>query len=293
MIAEELITKITNAKHYSEIFASIPNYKKDFKKYSSLIHPDKCTVAGAADAMAKLSDFVSRLESQKFQDESGPFTIKDNLVSFSEDSTDFPHKSILNKYFLQREIPRKFEKIYTERTIQLGFDDDGKYFGIAPERMILLEGLELSELHVRWVFSRLLEFISPLIQGNVVHGGLTPTSVGILPESHGIQIISFYHCNSVFQPAKTVSGQYYHWYPPSMIKTKEIPADLDIQFARKIAFYLLGDQTGLGLRLKKEMPDSKFVSYLHNLNLKDSEIYLNYRKFLSANYKSEFIPLNL
>ncbi len=81
-----------------------------------------------------------------------------------------------------------------------------------------------------------------------MHCGLNPESIFIVPETHGIQICSFYHLTKIGNRIGTISGKYSNWYPQDVFKTKIATPIIDLGCSMKIASYLLGDTSGIGIK---------------------------------------------
>lgn len=141
---------------------------------------------------------------------------------------------------------------------------------------------------MNWIYSRILEFAGWINQTGYVHAGFTPDSIYTVPETHGIQVISFYHMTKIDDKLKTISGKYAPLYPASVFKNKNAYPGIDIDLAKKIAITLLGDKSGAGTRLRASH-NSSLINYLQTLDSDPIESYYKYRKLLDANFKKEFV----
>jgi serine/threonine protein kinase len=163
---------------------------------------------------------------------------------------------------------------------------------VFAKRAIPLGGLTLPQEHVNWVLSRLLEYTAYLAQVDFVHCGLMPENVFIVPENHGIIIISFYHLTRIGSTVKTISAKYKDWYPPELLQTKLATSGVDLEMVKKIAIYLLGDQSGAGVKLRKTH-NADFINFLIKRHDDPYNTYKEYRELLKNNFESKFHVLNI
>ena len=89
----------------------------------------------------------------------------------------------------------------------MGFGTE-KYECHCNYRVASLLDRTLDEKHVRWVLNRMLEFSAWMESIKLIHGGINPDSVLIMPEPHGIQVISFYHLTKLGNKMRTIPGKY-------------------------------------------------------------------------------------
>lgn len=161
---------------------------------------------------------------------------------------------------------------------------DGNYYSLINKT--------LPEEHVRWILNRLLEFSAYMENLGYVHCGINPESLLVNPVNHGINIISFYHTIKTSSKVGTISAKYKNWYPASLFKNKVATSSIDIALSKGIACTLLGDPSGVGVKLKKVIssPLSNFLIQSHNSAY---ETMIEYKNLLKNNYESKFYELKL
>lgn len=162
-------------------------------------------------------------------------------------------------------------------------------------RSVPLTGQKLKQIHVNWLFSRMFEFVLWLRQISYSHMGLNPTTVFVVPETHGIIIISFYHMTTLFKKAETISAKYKMWYPTTLFSEKIATPDIDLELCKKIALYLLGDKSAAGTKLKmdKVNVNQNILTFLLTKHKNHVDEYKQYREILAKNFEKKFYLLNL
>jgi hypothetical protein len=303
----EIIRKVIEAKTEAEFIDSgvfefedgklSPSQVKEILKS---IHPDICSLPGAAEATSKLNVWKDYFEEGKvFRDDAGEFKTNGFWLRSNNPGTDDKlaeniEWSIQNYDILSRSKP--LESIHFRKYIPLSIaiETGAMNFEFTFEkRSVPLSGLQLPQEHVNWILNRLLEYCTYLSQyGNMSHCGLNPESVFIVPETHGIQICSFYHMTKFGNKIGTISGKYSHWYPASVFQTKIASAAIDIECSKKIAAYLLGDPSGTGVRLKKTHNEA-FINFIVKQHTNAFEALEEYRAILAANFEKKFHHLSL
>lgn len=139
----------------------------------------------------------------------------------------------------------------------------------------------LSERHVAWIASRMYEFVALLHTQGLVHSGINPESVFIVPETHGIYVTSFYHMKPMDSKLETISAKYKNWYPAKTLYDKKAIETIDIELVGRTALYLLGDQTGTGYSLlRKKGSTQKFIKFFMSHSENSGEHYGKYRELL-------------
>ena len=77
----EIIDKILNSKSSSDVFSK--DWKKEYIRYSNLIHPDKCSHPSASKAMAMLNTYkVEFTKGVSHVDDSGPLKRFDDKIIY-------------------------------------------------------------------------------------------------------------------------------------------------------------------------------------------------------------------
>lgn len=290
MTAQEFITKIATATSVVHIF-DLSNWEAQYKTYSMLIHPDRCSLPDASIAMAKLNEFKDKLENgQRLTDDAGEVTYFTNKVLFKGEA-DLLTRS-LNNYNNLR-LLRDSNSLHFQKYMPIHLSmKDGVLQADLEKRAIPLTEMLLDQKHVNWVLSRLLEYCSWLEEVGYVHGGINPESVFIIPENHGLQVCSFYHMAKTGNKAKTISGRYKNWYPSSLFREKTAEATTDIELAKKTAIYLMGDRSGSGVSLKKTH-DPAFTDFVISYHRNAHKAFFEYRAMLKAKSESKFHELSI
>jgi len=295
-----MIDKILNAKTLADVL-DINDVDAQFRHVVKLVHPDICSDPRASDAFAKLQLLKTNfINGESFNDDAGPYKTNGYFIRFSGDK-DVQKKSVEWYYRLM--------KIRTDATIFHKYlpasvssvNDPAKSTPNldATEYTLLRRGIPLSKLpvpmaqeHVNWILSRMLEFNVFLHTNNIVHGGYNLNSVFITPEDHGIQIVSFYHATLAGHKMQSVSGHYRMWYPAELFVSKKATYDIDLELAKRIAAYLLGDRSGIGTALKKTH-NREFINFLLTRHDDPVEAFKQYRELLTKNFKKKFHVLNI
>ena len=162
------------------------------------------------------------------------------------------------------------------------------------DRSVPLTGEELPQNHVNWLFSRMFEISLWFRNIGYSHMGMNPTTVFVVPETHGIILTSFYHMTHLDKKAETISARYKMWYPTNLFMKKIATQDIDLELCKKIALYLLGDRSAAGTKLKR-VPEvhQEILTFLLTKHQNEVEDYQQYRELLSKNFEKKFYPLDL
>lgn len=287
----EIIEKIKKAQKIEDVL-SVDNLKSDFETIIKQIHPDVCNDPQAAAMSAKITAWKKDYEKGKeYTDDLGPFKTNGYWADFKSDSAALNWSVENYRHFchLQSSADAHFLKYLPMDCKQM---EDGTFRFIFEKRAIPLSGLTLPQEHVNWVLNRLLEYCAYLSQTGFVHGGLNPESVFIVPETHGIQICSFYHLSKLHSKMGTISGRYRHWYPSEIFRTKIATPVIDIELSKKIAAYLLGDRSGSAVKLRKTH-DEKFINFLLTRHTNAYSCLESYKDFLRKNFEKKFHSLTI
>jgi hypothetical protein len=290
----EIIEKVLSSNNPSDIFTD--NWKPLYKLYSRMIHPDSCNQPKASDAMAKMNYFKDILENGiKYTDEAGDFRVFEKKIVYeiTDDNQKLIQKSVKN-YKILKSMTNK---------VSVGFH---RYL---PESMVVekniltinlkdcavpLTGQKLPQIHINWIFSRMFEISLWFKNIGYSHMGMNLTTVFVVPETHGIILISFYHMNYLDQKANTISARYKMWYPTNLFIRKIATQDIDLELCKKIALYLLGDKSAAGTFLKRDKNiNQEVLTFLLTKHQNEIEDYEKYRKILTKNFEKKFYPLHL
>ena len=291
MDAKNVIETVKNANKIEDVI-SIIDFKNEFNEVIKVIHPDKCSLDGASEATAKMNLWKDVFENGKeYKDDIGTFKTNGYWVEFHSKEPNLSWSIENYRIFkdLKGDTPQHFQKyipsegkLLSDGTVRFEFD----------KRSIPLSGITLPQEHVNWVLNRLLEYCSFLSELGMCHCGLNPESVFIVPETHGIQICSFYHLTKIGNTIKTVSGKYRNWYPSDMFTTKKANPTIDIELSKKISAYLLGDKSGSGVKFRKTHNED-FINFIISQNDTAYSTLASYKELLSKNFKKQFHSLTI
>lgn len=289
----EIIKKVLSAKKLADLL-DLNNLKTEYREISKQIHPDLCKDPDASKAFAHLSELKDVFEKGiTLVDEAGIFKTNGYYVEF-QGNKDLLRQSYKNWTILMSltgEANESLKKRLPKSAIIESSNPTILRFEFA-QRAIPLTNLNFNHDHTNWIVSRLLEFTAYLRQAGYVHAGLNPESVFIVPETHGIIVTSFYHMTPARTKLDTIPGKYQNWYLPQTFNTKMASSDIDIELSKKIGIYLLGDASGIGIKLKKTH-NKDIIDFLTTYSDNPMKTYERYRKILKNNFKSEFITLNI
>lgn len=291
MNQQDVIDKIINASKIEDVL-SVENFKDEFNTLIKDIHPDRCKLNGASDATAKLNQWRDVFENGKaYKDDIGVYKTNGYWADFKS-----PEKNLnwsIDNYrlfmALKGETNEHFKKYLPKEGKLLA---DGTFRFEFDKRAIPLSGLTLSQEHVNWVLSRLLEYCAYLSQFGFSHCGLNPETVFIVPETHGIQICSFYHLTRIGNKIGTISGKYSNWYPPEIFTIKIATPTIDIECSKKISAYLLGDTSGSGIKFRKTHNDD-FINFIITRHDNSYSSLMAYKELLQKNFKKQFHSLTI
>lgn len=292
MDAPALLAKILASRQPDDVF-SRANYRKEYLGYLKLLHPDVCRLPGATDAVARLNRYVEQLEAWlKLTDDAGPVRVlPGHRLRFEGDRT-LLQQSLANYQRLRALHTPADQHFHRYLPDTLAWEGPA-LLATTPARVVPLAGLVLPVEHVAWVLSRLLEYVAWLHQAGFCHAGLTPESLALVPETHGLVCLSFYHLTSLNGPLSTISGTYRFWYPDATFAAKRAAPGIDLALAQRTAVCLLGDASGNGVRLRSTV-DDRLVDFLLQPQHDAYDAFKEYRQLLHQLFpKREFHPLNL
>ncbi len=284
-----VIRKILSSTSLQDVFSK-GNIPYNFRKTLGALHPDKCSLAQADEAFSKLLFLKSEYEkSISWEDDAGIYEVEQHSILLKG------HEELLKQsyeHFLmlkgRRDTPSQ------------------SFMKYLPESMALTQHLKvdfekttkpiskwvLPQHHVLWILSRILEVSAWFSQIGYAHCGLTPDAVFVVPKTHGIVIPSFYHLTRLDRPLKTISARYQHWYPKEIFKEKRARPNIDLEMCKRIACFLLGDPSGMGIRLRGEIHPA-LLEFLIQQHHDAFDCYDEYRKMLNNNFEVKFHPLEV
>jgi len=287
-----LIKAIISSTDIKDLFGD--NWKKDFRLYIKKIHPDVCMEKGAKEAVQKLNDLKDKFENgNTIEDESGSIKYFDKKIIFTGDKSllDISFKNYNHLIKLINTDTKIFYKYFPKN---MRFNDNQLIVEF-NERSIPLTNLKLDNVHVNWIYSRILELACWLRQEGFSHNGFNPESIFIVPETHGIICTSFFHMVDKDSKLNTISAKYQNWYPYHIFDNKIATEDIDIYMAKRLAIYLLGDQSGSGVKLKvnKDIDTDILNYFINNNTVFGKNAYAEYRDLIQKNFKKKFYKLEL
>jgi serine/threonine protein kinase len=289
--AKDTIEKLKSGKSYIDAFNDINNWLQEYKKMAKLIHPDICKEPGAKEALAILNQWKEELEKGKtYSDDAGQITYKINSISIEGIKpileTSLKHFSKLMSFKDKMDID--FQR-YLPETAKL---DTNLEFKTKLRTLPLSSIGTLTQAHVNWILSRMLEFISYIHKKGYVHAGINPDSVFVEPINHGINVMSFYHMTEIGKKMGTASGKWLYMYPEHVKKDKIAKPDIDIDLCKRTAIWLLGDKSGIGNSLRKTH-SIPFLDFCQKKHTDPIQAFFDYRDMLDKNFEKKFIPLHI
>jgi hypothetical protein len=292
METEALIRKILLSKKAEDLF-SRTNFRKEYLQLVKLLHPDLCSHPKANEAVSRLNLFREELEEWgRMEDDAGSISIlNDNTIGIKGDSV-LLRRSLENYrklMSLKDEASNHFKRYLP---VHMELKDDSLIIS-ANERIVPLTRLTLDQRHVAWLLSRMLELTAWLHQAGYCHAGINPESIFVVPKTHGIICVSFYHLAKMKQPLASISGRYLDWYPPLIFKEKKAISYLDLALAQRTAIYVLGDRSGNGIKLKRTC-NERLIDFLIAPHHEAYSTYDEYRKLVRTIFgKPKFHHLNI
>jgi len=286
-----LIATVLNAKSITEL-VGVDEFKTNYKTLVKKIHPDRCKHAKSNEAIQHLQTLKDAFEKGvAYEDDSGKFLLKEKVAIYSGDST-LLKKSLKNYQKLKSFKDKDSVKFHRYLPKDMKFENNELIVEF-EDRVVPLSGLTLELKHANWVLSRLLEINAWFGQIGMVHCGINPDTIFIVPETHGIIVTSFYHLTRDEGRLSTVSAKYKNWYTPSVFDKKVASSVIDSELAKKTVICLLGDRSGSGIKFKKTH-SLEIIEFLtkqsHEYPL---EVYKEWRKVLTKNFKPKFWPLHI
>ena len=278
-----IIEEILQAKHIKEII-DLTDFANDCKRLVKLIHPDICKDPKATAAFAKFQELKRKYEEGfKYLDDNGEVIIKELVITLNGDISRINYSNLFGNELI------KFGTENFRHYLPLSFN--GREVKTRSS-YLTLTGITLPEEHVRWILNRLLEFCAYMEKNGLVHGGLSLESALIEPKTHGINVISFYHTTPIGAKLRTISAKYKRFYPPKTFTDKIATTSIDLAMAKGMACVLLGDPSGIGVRLKGKI-SKPLVNFLLTNHDNAFVAMTDYKEMLKNNYESKFHILNL
>lgn len=140
--------------------------------------------------------------------------------------------------------------------------------------------------HVGWIGSRLLELVAFFHKSGFVCAGVTPDTVFIVPETHGIVLVPLVHMAPTGSRLKTIAGSWLPFYPSTIRKDPQARPELDVNMVLRLLVWLLGDKSGHGALLYSRGVDARLVRFLLRTPGPAFETYQAWRDLLHTLYGS-------
>lgn len=286
----DLIRLILGTPHFGKIQENLVELRVSERDLVKRIHPDVCKDPQALDCFQHFNSLKDRwINGCQCVDDAGKVTYWPDSFLIEGDAQAL-QRSLKNYRWLTTFNNPHFQKYLPQ---DLALESSTQLRGTLINRAVPLTDLApLGFEHLRWVLSRLLELIAWLESAKIYHAGLTPASVFVVPETHGIICTSFYHLNSMNQPLNTISGRFLKFYPKQIFKEKIGSSQLDLEMAKRTVAWAGGDETGTGVKLRKIVhPD--WLAFLQKVEVGSAyQCLQTYRELIESKFKRKFYPLN-
>ncbi len=275
-----------------DIFPDLNKHKDVYKEYIRLIHTDKCSHPKAVDATMKLNDWRDIInKGETYRDDAGEVRyFQQGIIETIAEPLMLKH-SFNNWQTLRKATGDIAEQLHLRIPEEAILEDNKLTFKMdyraLPLSQLMKKYGAMDLKHVNWVVSRTLEFASLMHGLGYSHCGITPDSVYVVPETHGIYVTSFYHMAELDGKVSTVSSRYKNFYPPSLFTEKKAVQGIDIDLCKRTAIYMLGDQSALGNKLKGKMP-ADILAFLMKPDSDSFACYKEWRAVLTKNFAPQF-----
>lgn len=293
MDIEELII---NAKSPESIFQE-STIDEEYKKYARQVHPDLIGRDKAMVALNLLKDsavrkrdlgiwFAPTLHNPSFIDDAGDVYLSNKDILYLDNPIT---KLSLEHYKSLKSLP-DFSlgataglKMYVPKEVETKkvlYKDNVNASNLykAWDPCFLLGGKKwrgtfpngLPDKHVAWIASRLYEFLIYIHKNDLVHCGLVPTSVFVCPDTHIIQVSSFYHMRKHGEGLRTISAKYQSWYPSSVFGSKKANKIIDLEMLNHLVLSILD----------KSSAHPEFIKWFQEVHVDVKKDYPAYRELL-------------
>lgn len=287
---KQQIELINNSKSYVEIFSDISLWKTESKRLLVAIHPDRCSLPGATEASVKLINYMKEIESGiTHLDDAGKVTYFPNYLTIEGD-VELLKISLKNYEMLVKISNEAFRKYLPEKMELTG---NVLKITLKDRAVPLVSCSDLPQEHLNWILSRMLEFCSWLDSVDYSHNGINPESIYVVPATHGVIFISFYHLNEMNKKISSVSGRFSSFYPEKTFREKTSNTSIDIECAKRTIIYSGGDKSGLGISLKGKLNFDWLNFVLRFSSGCTFDVYKEYRKMIDKNFEKKFYVLNI
>lgn len=304
LVASDLIERINTAKNFTQVFENgrgLDEWKTSYIEMAKILHPDICKEGGAHEALSKLNHLKDFMEQGiPLNDEVGEIRTHYNKIVIKGDKKfiDRSHQNYTVLVGLKEDSAKNFQRYLPQNVIYPAFapgsPDQGSYQIELKDPAVPLAHLipPVDQKHVNWIVSRMIELAGWFRQIGYTHGGMTPHSIFVVPKTHGIICTTFYHMTKLGNPMNTVSGPFATFYPAKLFTAKKATMDIDVEMAKRIGIYLLGDKSGNGTILRKSPNiNQPMLAVLQRYQQDPYLAFKEYRSTLEKEFKKEFIPM--
>lgn len=294
LTAQEVIDKVMKSKSVIDVFYDVNDWKFNYNKFITLIHPDKCSLPNAVEATEKLNKFKDELtKGKKHNDDAGVVSYALKTIEIVGDK-DLLKKSFDNYNYLMSltdDASKHFKK-YLPVSAKMLTENELQF--TLSHRAVPLSSLSpVEQKHANWMLSRMFEFASWINQIGYAHAGINPESIYVMPENLGMCCISFYHMTKLDSPLKTISATYKNFYPPQVFVNKRAESNIDLDLAKRTTIFMLGDKSGSGVVLRKTH-ENEIIDFLQKQSYIADENYKEYRSLLKKYFDTkQFHVLNV
>jgi len=294
----QIINEINESMSAYSFFKDLKDWKTEYMRLIKQLHPDVCKEAGAGNAVNKLNDYKTQMENgYKVFDGISDITFGlDNKVTYNCDTKNPINLSLYKNDRQQRHIYKSnstgnLSQYIPENELQTILNSTTLYQTndfCLPLEYFMKD--KLSEDHVNWIYSRIMEFITAYHFMGYCYLNINPMNIWIRPKNHGVYITGFYYSVKANTQVRAYNLAIKNSYPSIMFRTKTAEKFYDIEMAKNLACRLLGDPTGQGSSLKGKIKDDLFKYYTSS---EDDSIdsYLNFRNILAKNFEKKFVEL--
>lgn len=175
------------------------------------------------------------------------------LVTKSDADEDLSQNNFATLKVLAKELPEDRARYYpkiiesfrwkqsTGNLVVTAVERIDGFFTLAQVKERYPNGVDPKDF--AWIFRRMLYSLSNLIDMNIVHGAVTPESVLIHPEMHGLLLRDWQYSVSLGVPLEAIPAEYQSFYPKSVFSHEVVTSSLDILLAAKTAETILSENS--------------------------------------------------
>jgi hypothetical protein len=100
---------------------------------------------------------------------------------------------------------------------------------------------------VAWMWRRLLAALGAAHRAGIVHGGVLPPHVCVLPDEHGLVLIGWTCAVEAGLPAAAITEAYERWYPKEVMTKEPVTAATDLAMGARCMEFLLPEDAPAAL----------------------------------------------